>query len=311
MDSVTSSIFTAPWTTLCEGVCGKKSFCKNVGDKLYGENSLCKRIFFKIKAVVYSAFAWLRSLCFKKEEKLPPTFIDLGYNKIFSDGDPSWWTSIRSYMKIPTFETTFEQCLDLKAKFKPALFLRKDGKFASGAMGKTCKKVVITVHRKLYTLCTGGVNRSQGLWRVAAKQLKPYQIEKPHGAVKAHDNYFSERISDINGKGISLMDFENGDLRSVPRQPRFGKGESVEYFDKRYWLPIIKMGGTVLVAGKAVHAAIHRLQALAKREKLSLSRVHIQPIVTEDPYGTDSRVMLENVENYLRAIHKLKFVMAK
>ncbi len=130
---------------------------------------------------------------------------------------------VMSVKKIPPFEKVFTDCEKLGAKFEPAIFLNESGKFSCGGGQEVVKKVEIVVYRKLYLLCTGGVNRSQGLWRVASKQIPPENLEKPHGAVKAHDPFFTSKISNIDGKGIDLKDLGDSELEVVQRNERFGK----------------------------------------------------------------------------------------
>ncbi len=72
---------------------------------------------------------------------------------------------------------------------------------------------------------------------------------------------------------------------------------------------MIDLGATVVVAGKAFHATLFRLQELAFRKGKDLSRLHIVSIVTEDPYGEEEGIREVKVRRYLEAINQIKFTL--
>ena len=237
--------------------------------------------------------------------KLGP-FEQSGFDYIYADGVPSWWEEIVVRMKIPSLDQVYQECVRLGAKIHPVIVLCDDGKFYSGK--SKMEHLRIDVVNKVYLMCTGGRNRSQGLWNRAVQCIPKKHIEKPHGAIKANDNYFTDRISPINGDAPRLMDLLHNEVIPSERRERFGEGYSIKQFEDEYWRPIINEGGTVVVAGKAIHGALYRLMELAQRDVKDLSKVNIVCISTEDPYGeADGDLRNIKVERYLRAIARIEF----
>lgn len=272
----------------------------------------CTRIFDKIKELARRIFEMVMEwfCCMQREEKedVPASFKEKGFDKVYASGSPAWWTKIRGEMRIPELEETYKECLSLNLNLEPVIVLESDGNFSIGGKGTTLEKIKVAVHGKLYPICTGGVNRSQVIYRVACRQLGEASVMLPHGAVKAHDSFFSDRVSPLDGKGVPLQDFQEMSICDVERKVRFGKGlENAKQFEEAYWLPLIEEGGTVIVAGVSTHAILYRLNKLAQRERKDLKKVHVVPIVTEDPFGVAEKERPQRVVSYLKSIHSIHF----
>lgn len=137
----------------------------------------------------------------------------------------------------------------------------------------------------------------------------PVRVENPHGAVRGFDPFFTGVVARPEDEG-SLQDIKEGAIVDVERVERFGKDMSADEFEAKYWLEMIKNGGTIISVGKAAHAIFFRLAVTAEKHGLDLSKVHFQPFARTDPYHTDDEVERgKKVFFFLKAINKFEFVL--
>lgn len=68
--------------------------------------------------------------------------------------------------------------------------------------------------------------------------------------------------------------------------------EARQWMEENYFLPLIQNGGVVLAYNKAVHGMLFRLLEIAERHNLSLEKVRIIPIQSDDPFVNDARIQL-------------------
>lgn len=236
-----------------------------------------------------------------------PSFDDLGYPEI-CDRSPKWLPTIRAGLKIGKIEEIFKHCSALGMHFRPVIRIENGtGRFLCGRDKTLVDKIQVPVYVKVYIVCTQGLNRSQGIHRVAAGQLKPSQLAPPHGAIRGYDPFFTDDVASSDDEG-ELQEYVDGKIRPVERVERQGKGDDIAKFEATYWLEIIKQGGTIVTVGKSAHAVMYRLFELAERNGLTLEKVHFQPFARTDPYH--AKVDREKkVYHYLRAINQLEFRM--
>ena len=229
--------------------------------------------------------------------------------------DHRYWEQKISYFKI---ETLYTEAANLGAEIVPYIQITKEGNLRIGDLDTArASYEVELVEGVVYPMCTGGINRSQCMRNhLIASGIPPERVAAPHGLSEAVDPTFSKAIAPLEQwYSLKKLNATKDGLVDVERVLRYGEEAQLvvkdsAYFEKTLWLKIIDEGGTVVVIGTALSAAMKRLVDVAQNKGKDLSKVKIVGVHSTDPFKEDVFDNALGIIKFLKGLEMMRFKQA-